>query len=102
MMRFYTGMLSTDGYGTVGLIIDACIIIMAIVSLSVNESLIRFGLDNKYDKAQVFSIGLSTVLGGLAVFALIAPFLNKITMFEGYAVWIYFYVFCGSIKSCCS
>jgi O-antigen/teichoic acid export membrane protein len=102
MMRFYTGMLSTDGYGTVGLIIDACVIIMAIVTLSVNESIIRFGLDSKYDKAQVFSIGLSTVFGGLAVFALIAPFLNRVAMFEGYAVWLYFYVFFGSIKSCLS
>jgi O-antigen/teichoic acid export membrane protein len=102
MMRFYTGMLSTDGYGTVGLIIDACVIIMAIVTLSVNESIIRFGLDTKYDKAQVFSIGLTTVFGGLAAFALIVPFLSRVPMFGGYAVWLYFYVFFGSIKSCCS
>ncbi|MCL2754545.1 MAG: polysaccharide biosynthesis C-terminal domain-containing protein [Oscillospiraceae bacterium] len=102
MMRFYTGMLSTDGYGTVGLIIDACMIIMAIVSLSVNESVIRFGLDTKYDKAHVFSIGLSTVIFGLAIFAPIAPALNQVPMFAGYAWWIYFYVMFGCIKSCCS
>jgi O-antigen/teichoic acid export membrane protein len=102
MMRFYTGMLSTDGYGTVGLIIDACMIIMAVVSLSVNESVIRFGLDTKYDKAHVFSIGMSTVIGGLAVFALFAPQLNRLEMFGGFAWWIYFYVFFGCIKSCCS
>jgi O-antigen/teichoic acid export membrane protein len=45
---------------------------------------------------------MSTVLGGLAVFALFAPLLNRIEMFEGYALWLYFYVFFGSIKSCCS
>jgi O-antigen/teichoic acid export membrane protein len=102
MMRFYTGMLGPGNYGTVGLIIDACVIIMAVVTLSINESIIRFGLDAKYDKAQVFSIGMSTVLGGLAVFAIIAPLLNRIAIFEGYALWLYFYVFFGSIKSCCS
>ncbi|MCL1881610.1 MAG: polysaccharide biosynthesis C-terminal domain-containing protein [Oscillospiraceae bacterium] len=102
MMRFYTGMLSTDGYGTVGLIIDSCVILMAVVTISINESIIRFGLDDKYDKSQVFSIGLTTVLSGLAIFALFAPLLNRIEMFEGYAAWIYFYVFVGSIKSCCS
>jgi O-antigen/teichoic acid export membrane protein len=102
MMRFYTGMLSTDGYGTVGLIIDACVVIMAVITLSINESIIRFGLDTKYDKAQVFSIGISTVIGGLALFALFAPLLNRIVMFEGYGMWLYFYVFFGSIKSCCS
>jgi O-antigen/teichoic acid export membrane protein len=102
MMRFYTGMLSTDGYGTVGLIIDACVIIMAVVTLSINDAIIRFGLDSKYDKAQVFSIGMSTVLIGLVVFAFMAPALNLIETFRGYAVWLYFYVFSGSIKSCCA
>ncbi|MCL2037335.1 MAG: polysaccharide biosynthesis C-terminal domain-containing protein [Oscillospiraceae bacterium] len=102
MMRFYTGMLSTDGYGTVGLIIDACVIIMTIVTLSVNDSLIRFGLDSKYDKAQVFSIGLTTVIAGLALFAFAAPLLGNIGTFKGYTVWIYFYVFSGSVKSCCA
>jgi O-antigen/teichoic acid export membrane protein len=102
MMRFYTGMLDTDGYGTVGLIIDACVIIMAVVTLSINDSVIRFGLDRKYDKAQVFTIGLTTVLAGLAVFAFITPVLNIIDTFQGYSIWIYFYVFSGSIKSCCA
>jgi O-antigen/teichoic acid export membrane protein len=101
MMRFYTGILSTDGYGAVGLIIDACVIIMAIVTLSINDAIIRFGLDSKYDKAQVFSIGLTTVIMGLVVFAFITPALNSIETFRGYAFWIYLYVFSGSIKSCC-
>jgi len=102
MMRFYTGMLGTDGYGAVGLIIDACVIIMAVVTISVNESIIRFGLDSKYDKAQVFSIGLTTVIIGLVLFSFATPALNMITAFRGYAVWIYFYVFWASIKSCCA
>ncbi|MCL2071338.1 MAG: polysaccharide biosynthesis C-terminal domain-containing protein [Oscillospiraceae bacterium] len=102
MMRFYTEMLSTDGYGTVGLIIDTCVIIMGIVTLSINDSLIRFGLDKKYDKAQVFSIGLITVIIGLAIFAVFTPILNTVETFRGYTVWIYFYVVSGSLKSCCS
>jgi O-antigen/teichoic acid export membrane protein len=106
MMRFYTGMLDTDGYGTVGLIIDSCVIIMTIVTLSITDSIIRFGLDSKYDKAQVFSIGLTTTLAGLIIFAFFSPALRLITLegqavFDGYIIWIYFYVFTGSIKSCC-
>jgi O-antigen/teichoic acid export membrane protein len=75
---------------------------MGIITLSINDSLIRFGLDKKYDKAQVFSIGLITVVIGLLIFALISPALNSVGAFQGYAVWIYFYVVSGSIKSCCS
>ena len=95
-------MLSTDGYGTVGLIIDTCVILMGVVTLSINDSLIRFGLDKKYDKRAVFSIGLITVLTGLLIFGLFTPLISTIDTFKGYTVWIYFYIVSGSIKSCCS
>jgi O-antigen/teichoic acid export membrane protein len=100
-------MLNPDGYGTVGLIIDTCMILMVIVTLSINDSIIRFGLDSKYDKAHVFSIGLTTVIAGLIIFAFFTPALNLITfegesIFSGYTVWIYFYIVTGSLKSCCA
>jgi O-antigen/teichoic acid export membrane protein len=95
-------MLSTDGYGTVGLIIDACTIIMAIVTLSINDSLIRFGLDEKYDKSQVFSIGLTTTVTGLIIFIPIVPSIGLISFLSEYSLLIYLYVFTGSIKSICA
>jgi O-antigen/teichoic acid export membrane protein len=102
MMRFYTGELGTSGYGAMGIIVDASVIIMAVVTLSVNDSVIRFGLDKKYDKSQVFSIGLLTTVIGVLMFAAVAPALTLIDLLKDYALLIYLYVFTGSIKSCCA
>lgn len=102
MMRFYTGQLGTDGYGAVGVIVDASTLIMAVVTLSIGESVIRFGLDSKYDKSQVFSIGLITTLLGVLFFAAVAPALKLVDFLSDYALLIYLYVFSGSIRSSCA
>ncbi|MCL2634349.1 MAG: polysaccharide biosynthesis C-terminal domain-containing protein [Oscillospiraceae bacterium] len=102
MMRFYTGMLGKDGYGAVANIVDASVLIMAFMTLSIGESIIRFGIDNKYDKSQVFSIGLLTTIIGVLFFATVAPAIGLINFLYEYVFLIYIYVFTGSIKSCCA
>jgi O-antigen/teichoic acid export membrane protein len=102
MMPFYTGILGTDGYGEVAVIVQSSILIMAIISLSIGESVIRFGLDKKYDKSQVFSIGFTTTLIGLVVFLPLVPALGLINFLSDYSIWIFLYVFTGSIKSVCA
>ncbi|MCL2109697.1 MAG: polysaccharide biosynthesis C-terminal domain-containing protein [Oscillospiraceae bacterium] len=102
MMRFYTGTLGADGYGAVGVITNAGILLMAIVTLSVGESVIRFGLDSKYDKGQVFSIGFTTTITGLLVFIPFIPILGLVNFLADYRFLIYLYVFTGSIKSVCA
>jgi O-antigen/teichoic acid export membrane protein len=102
MMPFYTGMLGTGGYGAVGIIVNAGMLIMGIVTLSIGESVIRFGLDDKYDKSQVFSIGLITTVTGLIIFIPIVPSVGMINFLSEYSILIYLYVFTGSIKSICA
>lgn len=99
MMRFYTDMLGADGYGAVGNIVDAAVLCMGFATLSVGEAVIRFGSDDKYDKSQVFSIGLITTLAGLICFIPFVPLIGMVDFLSKYAVIIYIYVFTGSIKS---
>jgi len=102
MMRFYTGRLGAEGYGAVGVIVDASTLIMAIATLSIGESVIRFGLDPKYDNTQVFSIGLITTVLGVLFFAAVIPLVSLIDFLSEYTLLIYIYVFTGSIKTCCA
>jgi O-antigen/teichoic acid export membrane protein len=102
MMPLYTGMLGTDGYGAVGIIVNASMLIMGVITLSVGESVIRFGLDDKYDKSQVFSIGLITTITGLIIFIPVVPSIGLIDFLSSYSILIYLYVFTGSIKSVCA
>ncbi|MCL2020274.1 MAG: oligosaccharide flippase family protein [Oscillospiraceae bacterium] len=102
MMPFYTGVLGPKGYGEVGVIVNASMLIMGVITLSIGESVIRFGLDDKYDKSQVFSIGLITTLTGLIIFIPFVPSVGLIDFLSDYSILIYLYVFTGSIKSVCA
>jgi O-antigen/teichoic acid export membrane protein len=66
--------------------------------LSVNEAIIRFGMDKNEDKSQVFSIGLSTLLTGFALFCLLVPLMLRIRILSSYTLLIYLYVFAASLK----
>jgi len=102
MMPFYTGQLGTDGYGAVDIIVNSSMLIMGIITLSIGESVIRFGLDDKYDKSQVFSIGITTTITGLIIFIPLVPSIGLVDFLSEYSILIYLYVFTGSIKSVCA
>ena len=102
MMPFYTRILGTEGYGAVAVIVQSSVLIMAIVSLSIGESVIRFGLDKHYDKSQVFSIGFTTTIIGLIIFLPAVPALGLIDFLSEYSIFIFLYVMTGSMKSVCA
>lgn len=112
MMGFYQAALGKTGYGEINNIIDTATLLMSIATLSVGESLIRFGLDKAYDNRQVFSIGLRVTFAGLTACLLFVPLIGLFSgIFPDNAVlsllWNYawitiLYVATGSIKSCCA
>ena len=112
LMRFYQSVLGQEGYGEIGTIIDTATLLIALATLSIGESVIRFGLDKAYDKSQVFSIGIKVTVIGSACCYLIIPlagFLagalpenNVITLLDKYSVITAVYVMTGSMKSTCA
>ncbi|MCL2087507.1 MAG: polysaccharide biosynthesis C-terminal domain-containing protein [Oscillospiraceae bacterium] len=102
MMRFYTEKLGPDGYGAVGNIVDASTLLIAIVTLSIGESIIRFGLDKSHDRKDVFTIGIRTSVCGLLIFLPFVPLIGQIDFLSDFAFLIYLYVFTGSLKSACA
>lgn len=112
LMRFYQNMLGKEGYGEIGTIIDTATLLIAFATLSIGESIIRFGLDRAYNNSQVFSVGVKvTVLGTLACFVMIPivealsgvfPDNNVITLLNEYSWITVVYVMTGSMKSTCA
>ena len=49
MMGFYQATLGTAGYGEINNIIDTAVLLMSVATLSIGESIIRFGLDSAFD-----------------------------------------------------
>ena len=55
--------------------------------LGINNAVIRFALEKKSNKSEVFSIGLFTILGGFALTGVLSVFLERVELLKGYT-WL--------------
>ncbi|MGN1422606.1 MAG: lipopolysaccharide biosynthesis protein [Oscillospiraceae bacterium] len=101
MLRFYTSMLGTDGFGDVNNIINASALLISVVTLSISEGVLRYALDKANNGKMVFSIGINVAVCGLVLFAAAVPLVGLIPMLKGYEWMIFVYVCTGSIKGIC-
>lgn len=111
MMRFYTGILAPDEMGVADLIMKTTNILYPIVSVSIGQAVIRYGLEKAHRKDEVFSIGIVTVLCGFLISLPFSPILNLVqykTSSGGahslmpYAYLIYLYVLTSCLQNVCS
>lgn len=63
MVPLYTDCLTTDEYGTIDLITTTCQLLLPVLTLQVQDAVLRFSLKEKHAN-QIFSIGLRITLLG--------------------------------------
>ncbi|MCI7124749.1 MAG: polysaccharide biosynthesis C-terminal domain-containing protein [Agathobaculum sp.] len=111
MLRFYTGILTPDELGIAELIIKTTSILYPVVSLSIGQAVIRYGLERRHNKPSVFTLGLITVALGFVIALPFCPALglvsyNTSTGGSGtllpYAWLIYLYVLTSCTQNVCS
>lgn len=102
MLRFYTGVLGTAGYGEMNVIVNACDLLISVVSLSIASGVMRFALDERNNGKMVFSIGINTILSCAVLFLAVTPLIGKIPFLKGYEWMIFIYVELGAIKEVCA
>lgn len=102
MLRFYTGVLGTAGYGEMSVIVNACDLLISVVSLSIASGVMRFALDKSNNGKMVFSIGINTILLCAVIFLALTPLIGKIPMLAGYQWMIFLYVELGAVKEVCA
>ncbi len=102
MLRYYTGMLTPAEFGISERITTTCNLLMPFVMLSVNEAILRFAMDRTVSRAQVFTVGIKTVLAGFIIFCVFSPLFLAIDMLAPYTLMIYAYVLFGMLKSVCA
>lgn len=110
MLRFYTGVLTKDELGIAELIIKTTSILYPIVSLSIGQAVIRYGLERTNRRQDVFTIGIATVLCGFLVALAFYPVLGFVhyntsagasgSLLE-YAWLIYLYVLISCTQNVC-
>ena len=70
ILPLYTFYLTTEQYGTVDLVTTTIGLLFPILSLSIVDAVLRFGLEGNNDKEDIFAIGLKLVLMGTFVLAI--------------------------------
>ena len=76
LTRLYTGCMTTAEYGDADLLYQAQNILYPIVTMSMGDAVIRFGMEKKYDSRSVYTVAISATMIGLAALALLSPLFN--------------------------
>lgn len=93
LVPLYTRCLSTADYGTVDLLVNTVQLVMPFLTIQIQDAVLRFSMDLKYDKSDVFSTGFSITLKGGLLIILAVIVLNITDLFvlpAGY--WTFFVV----------
>lgn len=104
MLPFYTNILSTAEYGTVDLLLQISNFLVPACTVGVTVGIIRFGLDNQYNKKDVFTTGLLCFGAGCSlclIFAMIAKILPLPDHIGQYSIWIFIFISMSSLLAIC-
>lgn len=77
LVPLYTSTLTTKEYGIAELITTTINLIYPILTLTIGEAILRFSLDSKSNKVQVFSNGIRVAIVGFVIMILSIPILSK-------------------------
>ncbi len=110
MLRFYTGVLTRDEMGVAELIIKTTSILYPILSLSIGQAVIRYGIGRTNKRSDVFTIGIVTVLCGFLLALPFSPLLGLVSYqtsagvvgtLKEYRWLIYLYVLISCTQNVC-
>ncbi len=91
----YTKYLTPDEFGIVELVVQTANLLIPLVSLGINQAVLRFGMDGETDRGSVLTAGLAVNLLGFLVFLLFYPLVRLIPAFGEHALLIYLFIFCS-------
>ena len=98
LVRLYTGCMSPEEYSTADLLCQAVNVLYPIVSLSMADALIRFGIDKAYDNKKVYTAAMTSAMAGLTLLAFFMPLIDSADAFSGYGFILYVYCYCSTFR----
>ena len=102
LVKVYTTYLSREELGINDVITQIANWLQPIVTVTISEAVIRFGLDKAFDKKKVFTIGNMICMAGFAVLGLILPIVAISGVADkylsGYSLLLYVYVVTSGLK----
>lgn len=102
LVALYTKVLKEAEYSTTDLIYNTVNMLFPIVTLSMSDAIIRFGMDKAYDARKVFTCACTAVLGGMTVFMLFTPLVAHVPSIGSYSVLMYIYLYFSCFRQMAS
>lgn len=100
LVPFYTYVLSAEEYSVCDLITTTVILLSPFFVLVINETVMRFSLDDRENIKQIFTIGLSVVCIGSALLSFIAILLRQYFIsLQPYLIYLVCYFFMSNVYS---
>lgn len=98
MIRFYTDCMTTDQFGDADILYQTGNLIYPIITLSMADALIRFGLDKAYDKKKLYTAAITATLGGSVLLAIFMPLICTVDFYQNYGILLYVFCFFSAFK----
>ena len=102
MVPLYTRCLSTSDYGTADLLTNTAQLLMPVLTLQIQDAVLRFAMDRNYNKSSVFGIALRITNMGFWLLLIGVLILKKIHVLNwpsSYYIYIVVYFFVGSLSN---
>ena len=92
----YTHCLEPEEFGIVELVVQTANMLMPLVSLGINQAVLRFGMDGETDRGSVLTTGLAVNIIGFLIFLLFYPVVKLIPAIGDHALLVYLFIFCAT------
>lgn len=105
LVPLYTYSLSTADYGTVDLIVTTVQLLIPVLTLNIQDAILRFSLDKEYDKSDIMGAGVKVVFISSVIlsFALFVLYKTKIIHLQNeYLQFLFWSYLLGSLNNCFS
>lgn len=92
LVPLYTNILSTTEYGINDLFYSTAGILVPVLTLNIQDSVMRFAMDKKYEKKMVLAVGIRYLINGafIVLTGLIINYIFEVqTLFKTYAAYFF-------------
>lgn len=103
--NLYTKRIDPAGFYTKSLLETIALFLIPVFTFSMTEAIVRFGLDDRYNKKKVFTTATCIVAVGMMMMFAAVPLLQFIPILRpirGYTILLCVYVFTSSMRALCS
>lgn len=96
--KLYTHNIGSVDNSTKSLLENTANFIIPIVTLSIAEAVIRYGLDREYDKREIFTSACLVEAAGMGLLLVLSPLLGLLPYTDGYVLYLLLYIAASSFR----